>query len=184
LLVGGGAEIAVGTGILKTSPHCLQRDFLPASAPSISYRFPQPGQSSTINIDGSPVLPQKRGERELLFHGLTCVNGDSTFPVCNRKPVANKHQVRAAWHEHHSRRMSFARSARRGCTYSAARFFDWHNESGGKIGKRQIGILATAQIPGWPASFSWWGLRDVSRSAGAVVDQISRGGSQNSRLAS
>jgi hypothetical protein len=82
--------VGAGTGILKTSPHCLQRDFLPASAPSISYRFPQPGQSSTINIDGSPGLARKRVECDLLFHALTGVNGDFTFPLANRKPVSTE----------------------------------------------------------------------------------------------
>jgi len=65
LPTGGEAEIALGTGILNTSPHCLHRDFLPASAASTSYRFAQLGQSSTINIDASPVLLQKQREREL-----------------------------------------------------------------------------------------------------------------------
>jgi hypothetical protein len=51
-------------------------------------------------------LISERGERELCFHGLTWVNGDSTFPVSNGKPVSNNHQMLGA-----SKSTPFARDA-------------------------------------------------------------------------
>jgi hypothetical protein len=85
LLAFGGGETARGMGIWNTSPHCLQRDFLPASEASTSYRFAQPGQSSTINIVGSPALPQNSKDREARSQGPAKVHDDFTVLAANKK---------------------------------------------------------------------------------------------------
>jgi hypothetical protein len=53
------------SGIRKVLPQSLQRDLLPASDASTSYRLPQPGQSSTIFIAASELRVHTRGERRI-----------------------------------------------------------------------------------------------------------------------